>query len=102
MAGCQGRFPQLAHPCGVTCAAHRERSTYGAEERSRRRESFTRDTVGEIAQFLGHLTKLRTHGRDDDPAARAAFLHRKAELFTRLTTDPALSTTPPAPAQRTP
>jgi hypothetical protein len=59
-------------------------------------------TVGEIAEFLRHLTELRTNGRGDDPAARATFLHRKAELFTRLTADPALSTAPPAPGRRTP
>ena len=37
-----------------------------------------------------------------DPAARAAFLHPKAELFTRLTADPALSAAPPAPGRGTP
>ena len=55
-------------------------------------------TVGEIAEFLRHLTDLRASGRGDDPAARAAFLHRKAELFTRLAADPALSVTSPAPS----
>jgi hypothetical protein len=55
-------------------------------------------SVGEIAEFLRHLTELRTSGRDDDPDARAAFLHRKAELFTRLAADPALSVTSPAPS----
>jgi hypothetical protein len=59
-------------------------------------------TVSEIAEFLARLTKLRNHGHGDDPAARAAFLHRKAELFTRLTADPARSTVPPAPTRRTP
>ena len=57
-------------------------------------------TVGEIAEFLRHLTDLRTSGRGDDPAARAAFLQRKAELFTRLTTDPS-TLTGPAPERRT-
>ena len=56
-------------------------------------------SVGEIAAFLRHLIELRTGGRSDDPAARAAFLHRKAELFTRLTVDPALSATPPTPGR---
>ena len=55
-------------------------------------------TVGEIAEFLRHLTELCTSGRDDDPDARAAVLHRKAELFTRLAADPALSVTSPAPS----
>jgi hypothetical protein len=59
-------------------------------------------TVGEVAEFLRHLTDLRVSGRGDDPAARAAFLHRKAELFTRLTADPALSTAPPASGRGTP
>jgi hypothetical protein len=57
-------------------------------------------SVGEVAEFLRHLTELRTSGRGDDPATRAAFLHRKAELFTRLATDPALA--PPAPGRGTP
>ena len=47
-------------------------------------------TVGEIAEFLRHLAELRASGRGDDPDARAAFLARKAELFTRLAADPAL------------
>ena len=59
-------------------------------------------SVGEIAQFLRHLTNLRVSGRSDDPAARAAFLARKAELFTRLAADPATPTSPPTPARRTP
>ena len=54
-------------------------------------------TVGEIAEFLGHLTELRASGRGDDPAARAAFGHRKAELFTRLA---AGSTGPTGPTER--
>ncbi len=45
-------------------------------------------TAGEIAEFLRHLTDLRVSGRSCDPAARAAFLARKAELFNRLATDP--------------
>jgi len=44
-------------------------------------------TISEIAEFLRHLTDLRISGRDADPDTRAAFLHRKAELFTRLDTD---------------
>jgi hypothetical protein len=59
-------------------------------------------TVGEIAEFLGHLTDPRVSGRDADPAARAAFLHRKAQLFTRLAADPALSAAPPAAGRGTP
>lgn len=58
-------------------------------------------TVGEIAKFLRHLTDLRVSDRSDDPAARAAFLHRKAELFGRLAADPALSAAP-APRRGTP
>jgi hypothetical protein len=54
-------------------------------------------TVGEIAEFLRHLTELRTSGRGDDPDARAAFGHRKAELFTRLA---AGSTGPTGPPER--
>lgn len=59
-------------------------------------------TVGEIAEFLRHLTELGVGGLGDDPVARAAFLHRKAELFTRLTADPAAPTSAPAPARHTP
>ena len=59
-------------------------------------------TVGEIAEVLRHLTDLRTSGSDGDPDARATFLHRKAELFTRLAADPAILTSPPAPGQSTP
>ena len=59
-------------------------------------------TVGEIAEFLRHLTDLRISGRSADPDARAAFLHRKAQLFTRLAADPALSAAPPAPRRDTP
>ena len=59
-------------------------------------------TVGEIAEFLRHLTDLRTSGSDGDPDARATFLHRKAELFTRLAADPAILTSPPAPGKNTP
>ncbi|HWM05394.1 MAG TPA: hypothetical protein VNP92_23900 [Actinophytocola sp.] len=59
-------------------------------------------TAGEIAEFLHHLTDLRVSGRSADPAARAAFLHRKAELFIRLAAVPARSTVPPAPGRRTP
>jgi len=59
-------------------------------------------TVSEVAEFLRHLTDLRTSGRGDDPAARAAFLHRKAELFTRLAIDSALSAAPPAPGRDAP
>ena len=59
-------------------------------------------TVGEIAEFLRHLTDLRTSGSDGDPDARATFLHRKAELFTRLAADPAILTSPPAPGKSTP
>ena len=54
-------------------------------------------TAGEIAEFLGHLTELRVSGRDAEPAARTAFLHRKAQLFTRLATG---STGPTGPPER--
>ena len=58
-------------------------------------------TVEEIAEFLRHLTELHTSGQGDDPAARAAFLHHKAELFTRLAADPTNPTVLPAPQRRT-
>ncbi len=51
-------------------------------------------TIAEIAEFLRHLTDLRVSGRDRDPGARAAFLTRKAELFTRLAPDPTDPTSP--------
>jgi hypothetical protein len=59
-------------------------------------------TAREIAEFLRHLTDLRVSGRSADPDARAAFLHRKAELFTRLAADPSTPTSPPAPGRGTP
>jgi hypothetical protein len=58
-------------------------------------------TAREIAEFLRHLTELRG-ARGGDPTERAAFLHRKAELFTRLAADLTLSTAPPAPGRGTP
>jgi hypothetical protein len=58
-------------------------------------------TVGEIAEFLRHLTDLRVSGRGDDPAARAAFLARKAELFTRLAADLSGPAGPVGPERRT-
>jgi hypothetical protein len=57
-------------------------------------------TAREIAALLRHLTDLRTSGREGDPDARAAFLHRKTELFTRLDANP--STPTPAPARSNP
>ena len=45
---------------------------------------YDRVTARDIAQFLHHHAELRTGPRGDDPAQRAAFLHRKAELFTRI------------------
>jgi hypothetical protein len=59
-------------------------------------------TVREIAEFLRHLTDLRTSGREGDPDARAAFLHRKTELFIRLAADPSTPDGAPAPGQDTP
>ena len=42
-------------------------------------------TTANIAEFLHHLAALRFGApRADDPAKRAAFLARKAELFTRI------------------
>jgi hypothetical protein len=45
---------------------------------------FDRVTARDIAQFLHHHAELRAGPRGDDPAERAAFLHRKADLFTRI------------------
>jgi hypothetical protein len=56
-------------------------------------------TVREIADFLHHLAELRAGARSDDPTERAAFLARKAELFTRLAADTPGTT---APEGRTP
>lgn len=42
-------------------------------------------TTADIAEFLHHLAALRFGAPPaDDPAERAAFLARKAELFTRI------------------
>lgn len=56
-------------------------------------------TAREIADFLRNLAELRAGPRGDDPGERAAFLARKAELFTRLAADPTPTT---APEGRTP
>jgi hypothetical protein len=55
--------------------------------------------VGEIAEFLRHLTELRTSPNGGDPAERATFLAHKAELFGRLAADP---TSSPGPRPSTP
>jgi hypothetical protein len=57
-------------------------------------------TVREIAEFLRHLAELRVGTRGDDPGERAAFLARKAELFTRIAAQYPPPTT--APEGRTP
>ena len=47
---------------------------------------YDRVTAHDIADFLHHLAELR-NGHDEsviNPAQRAAFLSRKADLFTRL------------------
>jgi hypothetical protein len=58
-------------------------------------------TAREIAEFLRHLAELSHSPRGGDPGARAAFLARKAELFTRLGADPTTPASPPAPQRRT-
>jgi hypothetical protein len=51
-----------------------------------------RVTAREIVEFLHQLAELRpgthTDTGGDEPGERAAFLARKAELFTRLAADP--------------
>lgn len=61
-------------------------------------------TISEIAELLRHLCDLSTSGRAADPDARATFLHRKAELFTRLDTDTDTGgpAGPPVTGRRTP
>jgi hypothetical protein len=51
---------------------------------------FDRVTARDIAQFLHHHAELRAGPRGDDPAERAAFLHRKADLFNRIADQAAL------------
>jgi hypothetical protein len=58
-------------------------------------------TAREIADFLRDLAELRSGARGDDPAERAAFLARKAELLARIAADPAPTPTM-APEGRTP
>jgi hypothetical protein len=41
-------------------------------------------TARDIAGFLHDYADLRCGARGDDPAERAAFLDRKADLFTRM------------------
>jgi hypothetical protein len=41
-------------------------------------------TTRDIAEFTRHLARLRTPGLGGDPAALAAFLAHKAELFARI------------------
>ena len=47
---------------------------------------YDRVTAHDIAEFLHHLAELRNGHAESviDPAQRAAFLSRKADLFTRL------------------
>lgn len=62
-------------------------------------------TVTEIAEFLHHLAELRVGAHRDDPALRAAFLARKADLFTRIAAQhtPTPAQPPPTtPEGRTP
>jgi hypothetical protein len=59
-------------------------------------EDYDAVTARDIAEFLHHLAELRSSARADDPAERAAFLTRKAEVLTRIAdqyarTDPAYS-----------
>ena len=54
--------------------------------------AYDRVTVRDIADLLHHAAKMRCSTRDGinnviDPAERAAFLSRKAELFTRIAQD---------------
>ena len=48
--------------------------------------AYDRVTARDIADFLHHLAELRNGHAESviDPAQRAAFLSRKADLFTRL------------------
>ena len=53
---------------------------------------YDRVTVRDIADLLHHAAEMRCSTRDGinnviDPAQRAAFLSRKAELFTRIAQD---------------
>ena len=53
---------------------------------------YDRVTVRDIADLLHHAAEMRCSARDGinnviDPAERAAFLSRKAELFTRIAQD---------------
>lgn len=57
-------------------------------------------TLGEIAELLGHLADLRTGAHTADPARRAAFLARKADLPSRIA-DPHTTRHGDAPAQPT-
>jgi hypothetical protein len=58
-------------------------------------------TARQITEFLGHLAELRVAAGRDDPAQRAAFLARKADLFTRIAAQPARTPAEP-PRSRTP
>jgi hypothetical protein len=54
--------------------------------------AYDRVTARDIADLLHHAAQMRCSTRDDinnviDPAERAAFLSRKAELFTRIAQD---------------
>ncbi|MGI5132487.1 hypothetical protein ACQEVB_37175 [Pseudonocardia sp. CA-107938] len=54
--------------------------------------AYTRVTARDIADLLHHAAQMRCNPRDGitttiDPAERAAFLSRKADLFTRIAQD---------------
>jgi hypothetical protein len=46
--------------------------------------AYDRVTAADIAEFLHHLARMRCGITGADPAERAAFLSRKAALFTRI------------------
>jgi len=55
-------------------------------------DNYDRVTARDIADLLHHLAEMRCSTRDGldnviDPTERAAFLSRKAELFTRIAQD---------------
>jgi hypothetical protein len=59
-------------------------------------------TAREITEFLRHLAELRVSARRDDPARRAAFLARKADLFTRIAAQHAGTPAEPPPSRTPP
>jgi hypothetical protein len=63
------------------------------------RDDYDVVTARDIAEFLHYLAELRCAPGRTNPAERAAFLGRKAELFTRIASQAARPVQTPTPSR---